>query len=120
MKRQSGVSLSGAVAVMVILALLAVTGMKLFPVVVEYYGVKKVLATMEAAGDTKGTVGEIRKAFDRRGLIDSITVVTGADLDITKDSGETVVSAAWSVKVPLFANVSACIDFSATTARATF
>ena len=89
--------------VMVVLALLAVTGMKMFPVVVEFYGVKKVMATMEAAGDTKGTVSEIRKAFDRRSLIDSITVVTGADLDITKDSGETIVSAAWSVKVPLFA-----------------
>jgi hypothetical protein len=120
MNRQRGVSLSGAVAVMIILALLAVTGMKLFPAVVEYYGVKKVLATMEAAGDTKSTVSEIRKAFDRRGLIDSITVITGADLDITKEGGETIVSAAWSVKVPLFSNVSACIDFSASTAKATF
>jgi Domain of unknown function (DUF4845) len=120
MKRQSGVSLMAAFMVMVALALLAVTGMKLFPVIVEYYGVKKVLVTMENAGDTKGTVSEIRKAFDRRGLIDSISVIAGADLDITKDGGDTIVSAAWSVKVPLFANVSACIDFSASTAKTSF
>jgi hypothetical protein len=117
MNRQRGVSLGGAVAVMVLLALLAVTGMKLFPVIVDYYGVKKALTNMEAQGDTKGTVGEIRKAFDRRTLIDSITVVTGADLDITKDGGETIVSAAWSVKVPVFGNVAICIDFSASNAK---
>jgi hypothetical protein len=120
MNRQSGVSLGGAVAIMIVLALVAVAGMKLFPVIVEFYGIKKVLATMEAAGDTKGTVSEIRKAFDRRSLIDSITVVTGADLDIAKEGGETIVSAAWSVKVPIVANVSACIDFTASTAKLTF
>jgi hypothetical protein len=117
MNRQRGISLLGALAGMVLLALLALVGMKVFPAVVEFYSVKKTFATMEASGDTKGTVSEIRRAFDRRALIDGVTVIAGADLDITKDSGETVVMAAWSVKVPIVSTVSLCIDFSATTGK---
>jgi hypothetical protein len=46
-----------------------------------------------------------------------VRAIEGTDLEIRKEGGETVVSADWSVKVPLIANVSACIDFSATTAK---
>jgi hypothetical protein len=117
MNRQRGVSLSGAIVIMILVALLALVGMKVFPAVVEFYSVKKAFAALEASGDSKGTVSEIRKAFNRRGLIDGITVIYGDDLDITKEGGETIVSAAWSVKIPIAGNVSACIDFSATTAK---
>jgi hypothetical protein len=117
MNRQRGVSLGGAITVMIAIALIALVGMKLFPAVTEFYSVKKVFSVMDSQGDLKLTVPEIRKAFYRRALIDNITVVTADDLDITKEGGETIVSANWSVKVPLFSNVSACIDFSATTAK---
>jgi hypothetical protein len=117
MNRQRGVSLLAAAAVMILVALVALVGMKLLPAVIEFYSVKKTLSAMESSGDTKGTVSEIRRAFNRRGLIDGVTVIAGDDLDITKDGGETVVSAAWSVKVPIAGIVSACIDFSATTGK---
>ena len=41
----------------------------------------------------------------------------GEDLEITKEGGEAVVTANWSVKVPIVANFSACLDFSVTTAK---
>jgi hypothetical protein len=40
-------------------------------------------------------------------------VVTGADLEISKDGGDTVISFAYTKKIPLFANVSLLIDFAA-------
>jgi len=61
-------------------------------------------------------VNEMRKAFDRRAAIDNITVVTPGELEISKDSGEVVISFAYTKKIPLFANVSLLIDFAASTA----
>ena len=46
-------------------------------------------------------------------------VASGAhpeDLEIGKEAGETVVSAAWSMKIHMVGNLSACLDFAATTA----
>jgi hypothetical protein len=38
-------------------------------------------------------------------------------LEVTKEGGETVITAVWSVKVPMIYNFSACLDFVATTAK---
>jgi hypothetical protein len=43
--------------------------------------------------------------------------VKGEDLEVTKEGGETVLTAAWSVKVPMVANISTCLDFVVTTAK---
>ena len=47
----------------------------------------------------------------------AVQSVAPNDLEITKDGGEVVVSAAWSVKVPVIANFSACLDFAVSTAK---
>ena len=41
----------------------------------------------------------------------------GEDLEISKVVGETIVTAAWSVKIPMVGNMSACLDFVVTTAK---
>ena len=63
------------------------------------------------------SVREARASFDRRAVIDNITAVAGTDLEISREGGEMVVSAQYSVKTPLFGNLSACMDFSASTAK---
>ena len=74
-------------------------------------------AAMEQHGETKGTVVSIRDAFDRRNQIENVRGLNGRDLDISKAGGETVVTAAWSQKVPLMNNLSACMDFVVTTEK---
>jgi hypothetical protein len=61
------------------------------------------------------TPQEVRTSFDRRAVIDNINVINGKDLDVTKDRGETVVSASYSVTVPVAGNLSALIEFQAST-----
>ncbi len=89
MGNQRGVSLSGLIWALAILGFLSVMAAKLMPAYIEYFTVKKILASMEQAGDLKGSV---------------------------RDS-ETVVSVAWSAKVPLVSNFAACLDFAVTTAK---
>ena len=115
--RQRGITLTNALIGMILLALVGLFAAKLMPAYVEYFAVKKILATMEAQVDTKGSVTEIRNSFARRNVIENVQAVAPNDLEITKDGGEVVVTAAWSVKVPIIANFSACLDFTVSTAK---
>jgi Tfp pilus assembly protein PilE len=116
MFKQRGVSLSGLIVTLAVLGFLAVMAAKLIPTYVEYFAVKKMFAAMEQAGDLKGNVRDIRNSFEKRNAIENVQHVTKDDLEVTKEGGETVVSATWSVKVPMVSNISTCLDFYVTTA----
>jgi hypothetical protein len=107
------------IALVLLIALLisiVLIGVKLVPAYIEFFSVKKVLAAMaKDPGFSTMNPGELRKSFERRVAIDYITVVTSQDLDITKEDGENVVSIEYSQKIPLAFNVSACLDFAAST-----
>ena len=113
MQRERGLSLIGLIFILAILGFVLVVGFKLIPTYIEYYSVKNVLSSMVQSGETRGTVAEIKRTFDRRAGVADIHNVKAEDLDITKEDGKAVITANYSVKVPLFANVSACVDFSA-------
>ena len=117
MGNQRGVSLTGLIVTLAIVGVVGVLVAKTMPAYIEYFAVKKMLASMEQAGDLKGSVRDIRRGFDTRNAIEDVKSVKGEDLEVTKEGGETVVSAAWSVKVPMVNNISACIDFAVTTAK---
>jgi len=116
-RKQLGVTLSGAIVWMVILALGGLFAAKLMPSYLEFFAVKKMLAAMEESGETKGTVRDIRNAFDRRNTIEDVKAIRGEDLEITKEAGEAVVTATWATKIPVVGNFSACLDFMVTTAK---
>lgn len=116
-RKQLGVTLSGAIIWMVILALGGLFAAKLMPSYLEFFAVKKMLNAMEETGETKGTVRDIRNAFDRRNTIEDVKALRGEDLEITKEAGEAVVSATWATKIPIAGNFSACLDFMVTTAK---
>lgn len=117
MGKQRGVSLTGLIITLAVLGFLAVMAAKLMPAYVEYFTVKKMFSAMDQAGDLKGTVRDIRRSFDTRNAIEDVKSVKGEDLEITKEGGETVITATWSNKVPLVSNVSACLDFMVTTSK---
>ena len=114
--KQRGVSFLVVFLVGVILAIAAIGGMKVAPAYMEYATAKKDINAVAAKEGRSGSVRDIRNAFDKFADIDDIKSVTGADLDITKDSGDVVISFAYTKKIPLFANVSLLIDFAATSA----
>ena len=117
MRKQFGVSLMGLIVTLGVLGFLGVMAAKLMPAYVEYYSVKKIFASMEQGGDLKGSVRDIRYNFEKRNAIEDVKSVRGDDLEVTKEGGEAVVTANWSVRIPMVANLSACLDFMVTTAK---
>lgn len=110
--KQRGVTLISLIFICALIALVAVLGIKVFPDVQEYLAAVKVAkATAQDPASKVGTVSDIRRAFDKRKLIDNISAVTGDDLDITKEGSEIVITFAYSKKIPLSGPVSLVIDF---------
>lgn len=118
MNKQKGITLVGMLLVAGGLFFVALITMKLVPAYIEFFSVKKVLSAMASDPALPNmSVKEVRESFDRRASIDNITAVKSADLDISKADGETVVTAEYSVKTPLFGNLSAWMDFTSSTAK---
>ena len=100
----------------VVAALVMFLGLKLVPVYIDYFTVKKIISSMAYSEEVKtGTVAEIRRSFDRRATVDYQKSVTADDLEITKEGNETVVTAAWQQKIPLFTGYTLVVDFSTST-----
>jgi len=115
MIRQRGLSLSGLIVTLAILGFVGIMAAKLLPSYVEYWNVRKMFAQMEKNGSLNSPPPHIRYEFDKLNAISDVRSIGSKDLEIANQGGQTVVSADWSVKVPLVANISACVDFSAST-----
>jgi Tfp pilus assembly protein PilE len=96
--RQRGFSLLGMLFVGGVIAVLALVGMQVAPGVIEFLTIQKTVKKIASAGTT---VPEIKAAFDRFAQIDSITSITGQDLEITKAGEKIVVSFAYNKEVHL-------------------
>jgi hypothetical protein len=111
--KQRGMGLAGAFVAIVILILGALVTIKVVPAWIEYFSIKKVLGAMVSGGDMgASTIQDVRRAFDRRADIDSITAVRGRDLEVKREEGEFVAYFQYQVTVPLFGNASLMFDFA--------
>jgi hypothetical protein len=100
------------VVVCIIIVIVAIGGLKIAPAYIEYYTLKKAIVGV-AQTTGRGTVGEVRQAFDRRAQIDDIDVIAAKDLEITKEGNDIVISFAYPKRISLFGNVSVVIEFAA-------
>ena len=114
MEKQRGLSLGGFIVVCFILILVALLGFKLFTPYVQYFTIQKTLKQIANDPEVKsGTVKDIKLAFVKHSMIDNINAIGADDLDINRDGNDLVLSASYTVKVPLVANISLLIDFNA-------
>ncbi|MBS1188128.1 MAG: hypothetical protein H6R04_2146 [Burkholderiaceae bacterium] len=114
-QRQRGISLTALIFILIIVALIAMLGMKVVPTVIEYKAITKAVV---AARDAGTSVRDIQLAFDKRAEAGYIETLKGTDLEITKVDNEFVVSFAYEKKIPLFGPASLVIDYAGTTAKA--
>ena len=110
MRKQRGIALSGLLFWGIVIALVAVLGIKVAPECITYY--KMLKATQAVAANSNGkTVSEIRTAFGKYMDLEHVSTITPADLDISKEGNEIIVAFSYEKRIPLFYNVSLLIDF---------
>lgn len=114
-QQQKGFSLSGLLVASFFLIMLAVLGMKLAPVYLEYSSIKKNLeATAKEASSQETDINQIKMAFAKRAQIDNIKSITAQDIKVKKENGRVILSTQYVKQIPLISNISLHIDFDAT------
>jgi len=110
---QRGLSLSGFMVTIVIFLAAAMLAFKIVPPYLEYQTIQKAFRAMAAdSALAKGSKGQVASAFNSRATIDDIKSISADDLEIVQEGGRLSISAQYSVKVRLFSNLSACMDFA--------
>ena len=111
---QRGLTMFGFLFVAIVLVAIAMLAMKLVPAYIEFFSVKKILATMGQSADLKSkSNAEIRNDFQKRAGVGYVTVVKPEDLSVDRRGGVPVVTAEYEYRTKLLGNVSLVVDFSA-------
>lgn len=116
MKNQRGVALSGLIFWGIVVALIALLGMKVLPTTLEYYKIIKSTKAIVAQAGPETSVADLRRAYDKFAEIDQIEL-RSSELEISKEQGQIVIEFAYEKRIPLFANVSLLIDYQGSTAK---
>lgn len=102
---QKGMGVIGLLFTLGMIAIVALLVLRLTPVYIEYFTVKKALAAVAKSG--AATPVEVKKAFEKQADVDNIDVIRASDIAI---SGNTL-SFAYDKQVHLFANISLLVEF---------
>lgn len=117
LSQQRGLGFGGFILGAFLLVLFSITGFKLIPAYIQDAQINSVFKDIAHDPDMqKATPHDIKASFDRRASIDAITAIKADDIDISDDSGRPVLSASYSVKIPLAGNISLYIEFNPSSA----
>lgn len=118
MKKQSGMTFLGFVIIAVVVITILLAGVKIAPDYIEFFSVKKVIQRIGNDSNFDSmSKKEIRDSFNKGADVSYVKVITGNDLIFTQDeSGRKEVIAEYQVVKSLAFNLSALMDFKASTA----
>lgn len=112
MNRQKGVTITGLIIVLVVAVLVLLLAFKVVPVYIEYNTVQRIFRSMAEDPSLRAARrSDLERAWAARATVDNVQAVSGDNMEIVKEGDTWVITAEYSVRVPLFRNVSACFDF---------
>jgi len=116
-RQQFGSSMLGIFFWGICIVFVALLAMKLIPAYTEFFTIQKILKDIGAESKTTNMSSTaIRDRYTKRAMIDNISTVKSTDLSISKDGGDTIVTAEYTYQTKLVGNVSLLVEFSASSA----
>lgn len=116
-QRQSGVALSGLLIWIVILVMGGIFAMKLIPPYIENAEIKDIFNAIAHDPEMQNApLKNIRESFDKRAMMNNITIIEASDLEINRDAGGLALEARYQVLLPLVGNITLVLDFNPTSA----
>lgn len=112
---QRGIALGSFLVTCVLVIFVALIGLKLAGPYMEYFKIKADFKKVATNPELQtASAKEIKSGFWKYAAIDDITSITQDDIDVEKTGSDITLSATYSVKVPLVANISLLVDFNPT------
>jgi hypothetical protein len=115
--QQRGMSFSGFIFSAFLLVICAIFGFRLIPAYIQDATINSTFNEISRDPNMQNaTTHDILESFDRRSSVDDITAIKSSDIIITSDGGRPVLSASYSVRVPVAGNVSLILEFNPSSA----
>lgn len=112
--KQKGLGVSDLLLWAVIIVMLAISALKVAPAYFEYFSIKRNLTSISKEINPQAPdLQQIRMSFVKRASVDNIKSISAQDIQMKKENGRLVLSAKYTAKIPLAANISLNIDFQA-------
>src|SRR3569623_1184936 len=112
--KQRGLTMFGFLIDAVVLVMLFLLALILVLVYIEYFSVKKILATMGQESDLKSkSYADIGNDFERRASVGYVTVVKPEDIAIDRHGAGPGISTDYTYRPKLVGNVSLVVDYGA-------
>ncbi len=111
--RQRGVSMVGMIFIAAGIILVAVLGMKLAPPYMHSAQIAQIFKAIASDPEMRSaSIKEIKDSYDKRANINYISDITADDIDVNKDNGQLIISASYSVKIPIAGNITLLLEFN--------
>jgi hypothetical protein len=115
--QQRGLTLSGFIIGAFLFVLVSVSLLKIVPAFIQDAKINSLFKEIARDPDMRNaSPSAIKTSFEKHATIDDITSIRADDIDITIDGSMLVLSASYSVKIPLVANISLYIEFNPSSA----
>jgi hypothetical protein len=115
--QQRGMSFGGFIFGAFLLVICVIFGFKLIPAYIQDATINSTFAQISRDPNMQNaTAHDILESFDKRSTIDNITAIKTSDIVISSDGGRPVLSASYSVKIPVAGNISLLLEFNPSSA----
>ena len=114
MRKQQGATVVGMLFIAALVGSALILAAKLVPAYLEFMSVKRIFGSMASSGDLKSmSPKELQASFFKRADVSDVKSVKPEDLTVSREGNTSVIAVEYSIKVPIVANISACMDFAA-------
>ena len=115
MHKQKGLSLVGLIVILAVVFGVCLLAFKVAPALMEYRAIERQFQSIAEDQTLKGASrGQFDRAWAMRASVEGIKSIDGTQIYYEKEGDKIVVTGEYSVKVPLFWNVSIWFDFKPT------
>jgi hypothetical protein len=110
--KQKGIGFSGFIMIIAAVLFVVILGIKLVPAYINNMQIEHIFKAIVNDPDMRNASDkDIRASYSKRASIEYINLAPES-VEVNKDDGHLALSANYTVKTPVFGNVSLVIDFS--------
>lgn len=111
--KQRGISMVGMIFVAATVILVAIMGLKLVPPYMHSAQIAHIFKEIAADPEMRNaSIKEIKESYTKRADINYISDIKAEDIDVDKENGQFIISASYSVKIPLAGNITLLLEFN--------
>jgi hypothetical protein len=112
---QAGITLIGFLLILMVVGFFAFLGMRLFPVYMEYYGLRQAMKAVAAEpGIATKPPEQVKASLDRKLYISYVTNVKPSHMRVTRQGGNYLLNVRYEVRGPLLYNLEYIASFDHT------